>query len=53
VTLTLKDAPQTPTDASAAKFTLGAGNYVFLLAGAGGEAPGVPPTSMAVLEVLP
>jgi len=35
------------------KFTLGAGNYVFLLAGAGGEAPGVPPESMAVLEVLP
>lgn len=36
-----------------AKFTLREGNYVFLIAGAGGEVPGVPPQSMAVLEVLP
>jgi hypothetical protein len=36
-----------------AKFTLAEGNYVFLIAGPGGEMPGVPPMSMAVLEVLP
>jgi hypothetical protein len=35
------------------RFTLGAGNYVFLIAGSSGEVPGVRPTSMAVLEVLP
>jgi len=36
-----------------AKFTLSEGNYVFLIAGPGGGLPGVPPMSMAVLEVLP
>ena len=36
-----------------AKLTLREGNYVFLIAGPGGELPGVPPMSMAVLEVLP
>ena len=36
-----------------AKFTLREGNYVFLIAGPGGDRPGVPPVSMAVLEVLP
>jgi hypothetical protein len=36
-----------------AKFTLREGNYVFVIAGPGGELPGVPPMSMAVLEVVP
>jgi len=36
-----------------AKFTLREGNYVFLIEGPGGGLPGVPPMSMAVLEVLP
>ncbi len=36
-----------------AKFALREGNYVFLIAGPGGGLPGVPPMSMAVLEVVP
>lgn len=36
-----------------AKFTLLEGNYAFLIAGPGGDLPGVPPRWMAVLEVLP
>lgn len=36
-----------------AKLTLREGNYVFLIAGPGVDQPGVPPVSMAVLEVLP
>ena len=36
-----------------AKFTLREGNYVFLLASPGGDQPGAPPRSIAVLEVLP
>ncbi|MEK6191365.1 MAG: hypothetical protein AABM41_03450 [Chloroflexota bacterium] len=39
--------------AGQAKFTLREGNYVFLIAGPGGGQPGVPPLSMAVLEVIP
>lgn len=38
---------------SGAKLTLLEGNYTFLIPGPGGDRPGVPPMSMAVLEVLP
>jgi hypothetical protein len=39
--------------AGQARYTLREGNYVFLLFGPRGDQPGVPPLSMAVLEVLP
>ena len=36
-----------------AKFALLEGKYAFVIAGSEGEAPGIPPDSIAVLEVTP